>query len=64
MGLRKSLPDGGEEVWKEILPNIAMGYRITQQMSLSYGPVFLMFDRGSIFQADINATLRTLIQHR
>ena len=49
MGLRKCLLDGGGKNWDELLPCIAMGYRMTKQKSLGYNPYFLMFGRGPIF---------------
>ena len=51
MGLRKCLLDGGGKEWDELLPYIAMGYRMTKQKSLGYSPYFLMFGRDPIFQS-------------
>ena len=49
--LRKSLCDGGGLQWDELLPYVAMGYRMSTQKSLGYSPYFLMFGRDPIFQA-------------
>ena len=51
MGLRKCLLDGGGKDWEELLPYIAMGYRMTKQKTLGYNPYFLMFGRDPIFQS-------------
>ena len=49
--LRKCLCDGGGEEWDELLPYIAMGYRMSKQKSVGYSPYFLMFGRDPIFQS-------------
>ena len=49
--LRKSLCDGGGLRWDELLPYVAMGYRMSTQKSLGYSPYFLLFGRDPIFQA-------------
>ena len=49
--LRKCLTDGGGEDWDELLPYIAMGYRMSKQKALGYSPCFLMFGRDPIFQS-------------
>ena len=49
--LRKSLYDGGGLRWDELLPYVAMGYRMSTQKSLGYSPYFLLFGRDPIFQA-------------
>ena len=45
--LRKCLLGSGRKDWNEMLPHIAMGYK----MSVGYGPYFLMFGRDPIFQS-------------
>ena len=47
--LRKCLLDGGGEDWDELLPYVAMGYRMSKQKSVGYSPYFLMFGRDPIF---------------
>ena len=47
--LCKCLCDGGGEQWDELLPYIAMGYRMSKQKSVGYSPYFLMFGRDPIF---------------
>ena len=42
---------GGGQQWDELLPYIAMGYRMTKQKSVGYSPYFLMFGRDPIFQS-------------
>ena len=37
--LRKCLCDGGGEQWDELLPYIAMGYRMSKQKSVGYNPI-------------------------
>ena len=49
--LRKSLCDGGGLRWDELLPYVAMGYKMSTQKSLGYSPYFLLFGRDPIFQA-------------
>ena len=49
--LRKCLCDGGGQEWDELLPYIAMGYRMSKQKSVGYSPYFLMFGRDPIFQS-------------
>ena len=49
--LRKCLCDGGGKEWDELLPYIAMGYRMTKQKAVGYSPYFLMFGRDPIFQS-------------
>ena len=48
IGLRKCLLNGGGKEWDELLPYIAMGYRMTKQKSLGYSPYFVMFGRDPI----------------
>ena len=48
--LRKCLLDGGGKDWDEILPYVAMGYRMSKHKSLGYSPYFLMFGRDPILQ--------------
>ena len=50
-GLRKCPLDGGEEQWDELLPYVAMGYRMSKQKSSGYSPYFLMFGRDPIIQS-------------
>ena len=45
--LRKCLCDAGGENWDELLPYIAMGYRMSKQKSIGYSPYFLMFGRDA-----------------
>ena len=47
--LRKCLCDRGGQQWDELLPYIAMGYRMSKQKSVGYSPYFLMFGRDPIF---------------
>ena len=49
--LRKCLCDGGGQQWDELLPYIAMGYRMSKQKFVGYSPYFLMFGRDPIFQS-------------
>ena len=49
--LRKCLLDGGGEEWDELLPYIAMGYRMSKQKAVGYSPYFLMFGRDPIIQS-------------
>ena len=51
--LRKCLLEGGGEQWNELLPYVAMGYRLCKQKSLGYSPYFMRFGREPIFQARI-----------
>ena len=49
--LRKCLLGGGGKDWDELLPYVAMGYRMSKQRSLGYFPYFLMFGRDPILQS-------------
>ena len=49
--LRKCLCDARGENWEELLPYIAMGYRMSKQKNVGYSPYFLMFGRDAIMQA-------------
>ena len=49
--LRKCLLDNGGEEWDELLPYVAMGYRMSKQKAVGYSPYFLMFGRDPIFQS-------------
>ena len=49
--LRKSLCDGGGLRWDELLPYVAMGYKMSTHKSLRYSPYSLLFGRDPIFQA-------------
>ena len=49
--LRKCLLDGGGKDWDELLPCVAMGYRVSRQKSVSYSTLFLKFGRDPIFQS-------------
>ena len=49
--LRKCLCDGGGEDWDQILPYVAMGYRMSKQKAVGYSPYFLMFGRDPILQS-------------
>ena len=42
--------DGGED-WDELLPYVAMGYRMSKQKAVGYSLYFFMFGRGPIFQS-------------
>ena len=42
---------GGGRDWDELLPYVAMGYRISKQKSLGYSPYFLMFGKDPILQS-------------
>ena len=39
--------------WDEILPYVAMGYRISKQRSTGYSPYFLLYGREPIFPSTI-----------
>ena len=47
--LNKCLLEGGGEQWDELLPYVAMGYRLSKPKSLGYSPYFMLFGRESIF---------------
>ena len=47
--LRKYLLDGGGEEWDELLPYVAMGYRMSKQKAIGYSPYFFIF--GLLIQA-------------
>ena len=47
--LRKCLLDNGGEEWDELLPDMAMGYRMSKQKAVGYLPYFMMFGRDPIF---------------
>ena len=47
--LRKCLLDNGREEWDELLPYVAMGYRMSKQKAVGCCPYFLMFGRDPIF---------------
>ena len=49
--LRECLCDAGGENWEELLPYIAMGYRMSKHKAVGYPPYFLMFGRDAILQA-------------
>ena len=49
--LRKCLLDGGGEDWDELLPYMAMGYKMSKQKSVVYSPYFFMFGRDPILQS-------------
>ena len=49
--LQKGLLDGGGKDWDEILPYVAMGYRMSKRKSLGYSPYFLMSGRDPILQS-------------
>lgn len=46
--LRKYILGGGGEDRDELLPYIAMGYRMSKQKAVGYSPYFLMFGRDPI----------------
>lgn len=47
------LDDGGKDL-DELLPYIAMGYKISERKAVGYNPYFLMFGRDFIFQSICN----------
>ena len=49
--LLKSLLDKGGKEWDELLPYVAMGYRMTKQKSLGFSPYFLLYGREPTFLA-------------
>ena len=49
--LRKCLLDNGGEERDELLPYVAMGYRMSKQKAVGYSPYFLMFGRDPIFHS-------------
>ena len=49
--LRKCLCDARGENKEELMPYIAMGYRMSRQKAMGYSPSFLMFGRDGILQA-------------
>ena len=49
--LRKCIVDNSGEEWDELLPYVAMGYRMSKQKAVGYSPYFLMFGRDPIFQS-------------
>ena len=49
--LRKCLLDGGGKDKDELLPYVAMGYRMSKKKSLRYSPYFLMYGRDLILQS-------------
>ena len=50
---RKCLLDGGGKDWVELLPHVAMGYKMSKQKSVGYSPYFVMFGRDPIFQSRV-----------
>ena len=53
--LRKCLCDGGGVDWDEILPYLAMGYRMSKQKAVGYSPYILMFGRDPIIQSRLQS---------
>ena len=53
--LRKCLCDGGGADWDQILPYVAMGYRMSKQKAVGYSPYFLMFGRDPILQSRLRS---------
>ena len=51
LSLRKCLLYDGEMDWDELLPHVAMGYRMSRQKVVGYSPYLLMFGRDPIFQS-------------
>ena len=49
--LRSGLCDGGGQMWDELPPYVAMGYRMSTRKSLGYSPYFMLFGRDPIFQS-------------
>ena len=49
--LLKSMLDKGGKEWDELLPYVAMGYRMTTKKSLGFPPYFLLYGREPIFHA-------------
>ena len=60
--LRKCLMDGGGKEWDELLPYIAMGYRMSKQKAVGYSPFFLMFGRDPILQSRTQHFEETLLE--
>ena len=53
--LRKCLCDGGGVDWDEILPYVAMGYRMSKQKAVGYSPYFLVFGRDPIIESRLHS---------
>ena len=48
--LRKCSVDGGGKDWNELLPYVAMGYKISDKKCVVYNPYVLMFYKDPTFQ--------------
>ena len=46
--VRKCLLDSGGEDWDEMLPYVAMGYKMSKEKAVGYSPYFHMFGRDPI----------------
>ena len=55
--VRQCLCDEVGVDWDEILPYVAMGYRMSKQKAIGYSPYFLMFGRHPIIQSRLHAIL-------
>ena len=53
-------PNRGGQQWDELLPYIAMAYRMSKQKFIGYSPYFLMFGRDPIFQSRHQPTLELI----
>ena len=49
LSLRKCLLYDGGKDWDELLPHVAMGYRMSRLKAVGYSPYLLMFGRDPIF---------------
>ena len=49
--LHECLLNGGGKDWDELLPYVAMGYRMSRQIAVGYSSYFLIFGRDPIFQS-------------
>ena len=53
-GLRRCLMDRTWQLqWDEVLPYVAMGYRISKRKSVGYSPYFLLYGRHPLFPAQL-----------
>ena len=59
--LRKCLLDNGGGEWDELLPYVAMGYRISKQKAVGYSSYFLMFGRDPIFESRLQQFLAEVL---
>ena len=53
-GLRRCPVDGSWGLeWDDLLPYVAMGYKMSKQKALGFSPYFLLYDRKPLFLAKI-----------